>query len=187
MADIVQLEEKGTVLYPKTHVQAIDGLEETVVSKKGNEEIEGIKNFKENIQINGKLLLDMFYPVGSIFQSVNSLDPSAIMGGTWERIKGKVLIGVDESDPDFSEGKVGGEKVHTHGLSKAYAQLQMTGTTLAYQGVNVQPYTATVKATNFVALADSTRLAAGTSIAGNTDSSSNLQPYMTIFIWKRLA
>lgn len=33
MADIVQLEEKGTVLYPKTHVNAIDKLDATIHPK----------------------------------------------------------------------------------------------------------------------------------------------------------
>lgn len=59
MADIVQLEEKGTVLYPKTHISAIDNFDEfkaTVVKKTGDETIAGIKNFKDGIQIDGKEL-----------------------------------------------------------------------------------------------------------------------------------
>lgn len=53
MADIVQLEEKGNLLYPKTHTSAIDGLDETVVKKTGNEDITGVKNFKDGLQSNG--------------------------------------------------------------------------------------------------------------------------------------
>ena len=61
--------------------------------------------------INGKLL----YPVGSIYMSINSKNPSELFGGTWERIaKGKTLVGVDESDTDFNTSqKTGGEKTHT--------------------------------------------------------------------------
>ncbi|MFK4566440.1 phage baseplate protein [Enterococcus sp. UD-01] len=189
MADIVQLEEKGNLLYPKTHVSAIDNLDEAVVKKTGDEEIAGVKNFKDAIQINGKNLLDIFYPVGAIFQTLNSTNPATLMGGTWERIKGKVLVGVDEGDTDFSLGKTGGSKLHDHGLSKAYAQLQMTGTTLAYKGLSkdIPEYKANVRANNFTALADSTTLAWGTALAGKTDSSSNLQPYTTVFMWKRIA
>ncbi|MGX7202264.1 hypothetical protein BCR22_06755 [Enterococcus plantarum] len=54
MADIVQLEEKGNLLYPKTHVSAIDNFDETVVKKSGDEEIAGVKNFKDGLQISGK-------------------------------------------------------------------------------------------------------------------------------------
>ncbi|MBO0470745.1 hypothetical protein JZO66_09310 [Enterococcus sp. DIV0242_7C1] len=52
MADIVQLEEKGNLLYPKTHTSAIDGLDETLVKKTGDEDIAGVKNFTSVPQIN---------------------------------------------------------------------------------------------------------------------------------------
>lgn len=60
-------------------------------------------------------IFDAIYPVGSIYTSINSTDPSTLFGGTWERFgKGKVLVGVDEDDSDFSEAnKTGGEKTHT--------------------------------------------------------------------------
>lgn len=57
MADIVQLEEKGNLLYPKTHTSAIDNFDEAVVKKTGDENISGVKNFKDGIQQNGKALL----------------------------------------------------------------------------------------------------------------------------------
>lgn len=31
-------------------------------------------------------ILDMIYPVGSIYLSVNNVDPSTLFGGAWERI-----------------------------------------------------------------------------------------------------
>lgn len=69
--------------------------------------------------------VNLLYPVGSIYISINSTNPGNIFGGTWERIKGKMLVGVDEDDTDFnSSGQTGGEKevtlgtehipVHTH-------------------------------------------------------------------------
>lgn len=41
---------------------------------------------KGTMTIGGKSLLDMFYPVGSIYMSANDTNPSTFMGGTWERI-----------------------------------------------------------------------------------------------------
>lgn len=58
MADIVQLEEKGNLLYPKTHVSAIDNFDETVVKKTGNETILGVKNFKDGLQVDGVNLMN---------------------------------------------------------------------------------------------------------------------------------
>ena len=49
------------------------------------------------IAVNGVKLRDIFYPVGSIYQSTSSTNPSEFIGGTWERYaKGRVLIGVDD-------------------------------------------------------------------------------------------
>ncbi|ALS37255.1 hypothetical protein ABID30_002713 [Enterococcus rotai] len=61
MADIVQLEEKGNLLYPKTHTSAIDGFDETVVKKTGNEDIAGVKNFKDGIQVNNREIVNKTY------------------------------------------------------------------------------------------------------------------------------
>lgn len=56
MADIVQLEEKGNLLYPKTHTSAIDGLDETLVKKTGDEDIAGVKNFTDGLKSEGRLV-----------------------------------------------------------------------------------------------------------------------------------
>ncbi|MGX7244108.1 hypothetical protein ACWOC1_04605 [Enterococcus quebecensis] len=61
MADIVQLEEKGNLLYPKTHTSAIDNFDEAVVKKTGNETITGIKNFKDGLKVNGRDVVNKTY------------------------------------------------------------------------------------------------------------------------------
>ena len=63
---------------------------------------------------NFKSILDYFYPVGTVYETFdNSFYPSTNWGGTWERIKGKVLVGVDEDDTDFaSAGLEGGSKTN---------------------------------------------------------------------------
>lgn len=59
-------------------------------------------------------ILNLVYPVGSIYMSVNDVDPSTFLGGTWERWgQGRVPVGVDASDADFATvEKTGGEKKH---------------------------------------------------------------------------
>lgn len=61
------------------------------------------------------LTLDQVYPVGSIYISTNSTDPSAIIGGIWESFaQGRTLIGVDSTDTDYEGGGLtGGSKTHT--------------------------------------------------------------------------
>lgn len=74
-----------------------------------------VDNLIDSVDVPMDSILNTVYPVGSIYTSVNSTDPSTLFGGTWERFgKGKVLVGVDEDDSDFSEAnKTGGEKTHT--------------------------------------------------------------------------
>ena len=62
-----------------------------------------------------KGLLELVFPIGSTYVTQTNTNPSTILGfGTWERVKGKVLVGLDEDDTDFNEiGKTGGEKAHT--------------------------------------------------------------------------
>ena len=52
--------------------------------------------------------VDLIYPIGSIYLSLNDINPNKMFGGTWERIKGKTLVGVDESDTDFKTSKLTG-------------------------------------------------------------------------------
>ncbi len=40
-------------------------------------------HFKGEFTINGKSILDLIYPVGSIYMSVNSTNPGEIFDGTW--------------------------------------------------------------------------------------------------------
>lgn len=66
-------------------------------------------------QLFNDFTVDQMYPVGSIYTSINSANPSTYFGGAWQRFgQGQVLVGVNESDPDFATvKKTGGEKKHT--------------------------------------------------------------------------
>lgn len=63
----------------------------------------------------GKEILKLVFPIGSTYVTQTNTNPSTILNfGTWERVKGKVLVGLDEDDTAFNTiGKTGGEKTHT--------------------------------------------------------------------------
>ena len=69
----------------------------------------------ENLQMN---LLDMVFPIGSTYITQTNTKPADenILGfGTWERLKGKLCLGLDEDDADLNQiGKIGGAKTHQH-------------------------------------------------------------------------
>ena len=54
--------------------------------------------------------LDWVYPVGSIYMSTNSVDPSVLFSGTWEQISGRFLLGAGE---EYPLGTKGGEEKHS--------------------------------------------------------------------------
>lgn len=60
-------------------------------------------------------LLLTIYPVGCIYESVNSANPSTLFGGTWEAFgSGRVTVGFDAGQTEFnSVEKTGGAKTHT--------------------------------------------------------------------------
>lgn len=59
--------------------------------------INGDLKVKGDLLVNNKNILDLIYPVGTIYRSVNITSPSSLFGGTWERIKGFYLY-CEDSD-----------------------------------------------------------------------------------------
>ncbi|MDR1364518.1 MAG: DUF859 family phage minor structural protein [Oscillospiraceae bacterium] len=115
------------------------------------------------------------YPVGSIFMSISSTNPSSYFGGSWSLWgSGRVPVCVNTSDSDFSSSeKTGGAKTvtlttsqipsHTHGLARAPAGS-------GYKESCGYTTTATREQTTY---SDST---------GGGSSHSNLQPYITCYM-----
>lgn len=68
---------------------------------------------RNSTEISG--MLNKVYPVGSIYMSVNNVNPETIFGGTWVSWgAGRVPVGVSASETEFNTvEKTGGEKAHT--------------------------------------------------------------------------
>lgn len=122
------------------------------------------------------------YPVGAIFISVNNTNPSELFGGTWKVFAtGRTLVGVDTSQNEFNAAeKAGGEKSHkltieeipshSHGLRTTSSNSIDTGYALRPEANLKFRYD---KAYN--------------SAEGGGNAHNNLQPYVTVFMWKRTA
>ena len=55
--------------------------------------------------------IDQIYPVGSIYMSVNNIDPGTLFGGTWEAIENTFLVA---QGTNFTAGTSGGALNHSH-------------------------------------------------------------------------
>ena len=158
------------------------------------------------IKQNGRTLLDMFYPVGAIFITTVNTNPSSYMGGTWVRFgNGKTLVGIDENDTDFNVAeKTGGEKRHiltkdempshsheTRDVNghKAYFWAWSGGPhpspTLWIPGGNVAG--GSMPAGGNPLMSKQAWEGYTTTDTGGGNSHNNLQPYITVYMWKRTA
>lgn len=77
--------------------------------------IQNRANKKISFKTIEKAILKVSFPIGSTYITQTNTNPSEILGfGTWERFKGKVIVGLDEDDENFDTiGTEGGEKAHT--------------------------------------------------------------------------
>lgn len=134
------------------------------------------------IQENGdNISIQINFPIGYIYMSTSSTNPSVYFGGTWVRIaKGKTLIGVDENDNDFSSAELtGGEKEHTLTVN------EMPSHTHSYTySTSVSDWPSRIPLGSNAGVGTS---GAGISTTGGDQAHNNLQPYFTCYIWEKTA
>ena len=127
-------------------------------------------------------ILDNVYPVGSIYMSVNSTNPTNLFGGTWEQIQGKFLFGMNSSYP---AGSTGGEITHklTANEMPAHAHYMASGnsggdgTWNPDAGYYLVDSVTTDKTTYWAQI--------GMNNAGGSAAHNNMPPYLSVYIWKR--
>ena len=132
-------------------------------------------------------LIDLIYPVDSMYISFNSTNPSTLFGGTWEQIKDKFLLAAGDT---YAAGTTGGsadavtvshthtQEKHTHMLSYSLVPRGTASSKVRYfygDGTTGDtslspPYaTPTINST------------------GVSGTGKNMPPYLTVYMWKRTA
>ena len=156
--------------------------------------------------INNTDIINLVYPVGSIYMSINSTNPTNLFGGTWVAWgNGKVPVGIDSNDTDFNTvEKIGGDKSHHHYVgahshdldgSNAYAQVNYTGARAYLKGRSRATWTPTDGLSGMSTYSQKNPMSWGADVYGktqdysafNTGNNSSLQPYITCYMWKRTA
>ena len=145
----------------------------------------------------GKLL----YPVGSLyFNATNSTNPGTLLGfGTWSAFgAGRVPVGYDPSNTLFDAAEETGGSYdavvvsHTH--TATVTDPGHTHTFKSGSGYNdgwsnsYVPNTNNLNGTNTGAINSATTgITVANSTTGTSGTNANIQPYITVYIWKRTA
>ena len=116
--------------------------------------------------------LNYVYPVGSIYISVNSANPSTLFGGAWEQIQGQFLLSAGNG---YTAGTTGGEATHT--LTKAEMPIDYGSHSGGSRGISSWVDNATV-------LNDGSYK---TGNIGGGQPHNNMPPYLVVYMWKRTA
>ena len=134
-----------------------------------------------------KNILNIIYPIGSIYISAVSTSPSTLFGGTWERIKDKFLLA---SGDNYTAGATGGEAAHTLTVDEipshshpmyAYSDGGDLANGSDYVGNIAVPltYTTTSRETSWHKLFQAE--------TGGNQAHNNMPPYLAVYVWKRTA
>ena len=176
-----------------------------------------VSNLNDNMDIIDAAIAQFasgLYPVGSIYMSVNAVNPSTLFGGTWEQIKDTFLLAAGNT---YTANSTGGQVSHSHATSdhtltveeipqhnhgfldfwntangasgtKRHAPaLNGDGSGFASGDANNRGQTAGVTVSQ-----SNRTIRTGNSIGqphthGNTDEVSNMPPYLAVYVWKRTA
>lgn len=139
----------------------------------------GVNCFPKNegsLEVNGKTIFDMIYPVGAIYISVNNVNPSVLFGGTWEQVQDRFLLGAGST---YSAGSIGGEANHTLTIDEMPRHNHEVDNLNA--SGNVTPYM-TVQAQEKKGYGGNVQ----TMFAGGGQPHNNMPPYLAVYIWKRV-
>ena len=135
------------------------------------------------------------YPVGSIYtNATSSTNPATLLGfGTWVAFgAGRVMVGFNASDPLFDAAEeTGGSKdaivvSHTHSVTDpGHAHSTREGTFLQNSGSGFTTGTDISSGRTVTTSTVSTGISISTT--GSSGTNANLQPYITVYMWKRTA
>lgn len=138
-------------------------------------------------------LLNLIYPIGSIYMSVDDISPANQFGGTWEQIKDRFILAAGST---YTAGAVGGE-----------AAVVLTENTMPYHCHKGLYYTQPSNNGNTITLNSgtigykiswsgqyhTTNGGGGgtnelwTNYAGASQAHNNMPPYLVAYMWKRIA
>ena len=143
-----------------------------------------LAELKSDIGVDTATLVDLFYPIGSIYMSTDTTNPQFRFTGTyWLPIYNRFLLGAGDT---YKAGTMGGEATHTLTRSEIPSHYHDEyvgndgGSDSAPSGYSGWP--------NIAYTSNKTWWATGskTSAAGGDGAHNNMPPYLAVYMWRRV-
>lgn len=176
-------------------VKSVTEKDGTVTVTKGDGEKSTFTAFK----------LDMCYPVGAIYMSTVPTSPETLLGGKWEELPaGRVLLaqGASEWGTTYSAGSTGGEATHTISVEELPAHshdivINSGGDhshtfnfMKEYDANGSEPGSANWRSnqgTKTTSQAGAHTHSATLNNSGGSHPHNIMQPYLSVFMWRRIS
>lgn len=135
------------------------------------------------------------YPVGSVYITYNNVNPGTFLGGTWERFgQGRTLVGEGTGNDGstsmfFTANNTGGEYKHKLTVDEIpnHKHAVYFQNTTSNPQVNAPKWTVALPNSWKQYASDVKLFGPSTGNAGGDASHNNVQPYITVFFWRRTA
>lgn len=178
-----------------------------ITSTNNNFELDSNGNLTVNSitanNIIGQAVANAVYPVGSIYMSINSTNPSTLFGGQWEQLKDKFLLGCGDI---YQNGTTGGEASHVLTTSEmpSHNHSASTNSTGGHRhtfkgwwttkGDGSATYACVARTQQNDAVEYGSFATAGehshtvtVNNTGDGQAHNNMPPYLSIYMWKRIS
>ena len=132
-----------------------------------------------------------FFPVGSIYMSVDSTSPASFLGGTWEQILGKFLLSSDDVLTDETITTAGNYHIGDNGgsadavvVAHNHSYKAVTTLSTSHTHNNFQNHQIAVAPDNVYWEGPYENGIVPTGVDG---TGKNMPPYLVVYMWKRTA
>ncbi len=157
------------------------------------------------VQIDGQNIFNIMFPVGAVYITATNTNPQTFLGGTWVAFgQGRTLVGVNTSESEFNSVlKTGGEKTHKMTVSELpshdHGSKTLKGTVAgiylgdfrsetsgiaSFRQKSLARYSKEDDAINAWGYLDIDATHTHSSV-GSNNAHNNLQPYITVYFWRR--
>ena len=156
---------------------------ETLTAKTLNTSINTTSAIGSNLK---KALVDIFYPVGSIYTSMNNTSPATLFGGTWSQITDRFLYCVSSNSNTTGGSKkitIDNLPSHNHGIDNVYDDANFN-----HGNTSVLTWSSRMSIPNDTNDTESAIKYRRTTYTNNTGSGTDyMPPYITVYAWYRTA